>query len=140
MVASQTDSEIHGRASACLGVMSKQAVVITLSLVVIIVFGVKFYSKRGGSSNTRKPYQALGTVAADEAAKIIGGSGQIAVIVPNFGGAPNPNHDAELDSFRKELQKSGITIATTETLNLATAPAPKKSRNLKFLEPASNVP
>ena len=51
-----------------------------------------------------------------------------------------PNYDGEMDSFRKELQKNGATVATTETLNLSTARAPKKSRGLKFLEPASNVP
>jgi hypothetical protein len=121
--------------------MNKKIIVLVVALVVLVGLGARSFMKRGPSVSVSKPHQALGTVAAQETAKLVGGSGQLVIIVPETGGIPNLDLDTALEAFKTELKKTpGLTIATTETVNMTPPQTPKKSKNLKFYEPTALLP
>lgn len=119
--------------------MSNRTLVAGLILVALVV-GTVIYFKRGSSGTTLKPNEALGVVAAQQTAKLLGGSGQIIIVEPDFGGAVVPVYDVEMTSFKKELQKEGVQVAATEKIQLAAPQAPNKPRTVKFFEPVANKP
>jgi len=116
--------------------MNKKTAFITLIAVAILAVAATLYLRRGGSKkNVLKPFQALGTVAAQETAKLIGDQGLIVLVVPDFGGTQYPTFDAQMAAFKTEIQKHpGITIAGTETIKVGIS-APSTSSKLKFVEP-----
>jgi len=115
--------------------MNKKTAFILIAVVILAV-GATLYLKRGSSrKNVLKPFQALGTVAAQETVKLIGDQGLIVLVVPDFGGTAYPTFDAQMAAFRTEIQKHpGITIAGTETIKVGLS-APPTTSKLKFVEP-----
>jgi hypothetical protein len=78
-------------------------------------------------------------VAAQETAKLVGGQGEILLILPDFGGVANPAFDAQMTAFRNELKKNpGISIAATDTIKLG-LPEGTKSKSLRFIEPTART-
>ena len=117
--------------------MSKKTAFLTFILVAILAVGATSYLKRGSAKRSvLKPFEALGTVAAQETAKLVGGQGQIILVVPDFGGTANPAFDAQLAAFKREIQKnSGMSIASVETVQFGVPDAGGKQKTLKFMEP-----
>lgn len=120
--------------------MNKRATFMTVALVILVGVGATLYLKRGSASkNILKPFEGLGTVAAQETAKLIAGQGQILLIVPDFGGMPNPAFDAQMTAFRNEIKRnSGISIAATDTIKIGLSEG-TKSKTLRFIEPTSRT-
>jgi hypothetical protein len=125
------------------GMKNSQNTIRILGTAFIIATGGFIFSGCRSSDNTLKPFEALGTVAAQQAARLAGGPGQILLIVPDMGGAQIPAWDAEMKAFQKELSKNnGVTIAATRNVSLEQPKAPPKTQNLRFFEPApkANTP
>lgn len=65
------------------------------------------------------PYQALGTVAAEEAARLCGGPGRLVLVIPDPGSDPDPVLDAQIAAFRRSLkQQAGVELAAVETVKM----------------------
>ena len=76
--------------------------VVALSAAVVCVY----FAVTGGSQKVNlDPYQALGTVTAEETAKLLGDKGQVLVIVRGFGANQNPSVEAELQAFEQTVKK-----------------------------------
>ena len=120
--------------------MNKRTTITTLVLVAIIGVVATLWFKRGSTSNL-KQFEALGEVAAQETAKLIGGSGEIVLIVPDFGESKNQTQDAQMSSFLNELKRQkGVTIAGVEKVNLAPPQSSTKPGKLRFFEPTTGGP
>lgn len=118
--------------------VNKRALVV-IALLAGLALAAIFYFTRGPKTDLALP-ETLGAVAAQQTAELIGGSGEIALIVPGFGAVPA--QEAVFNSFRNELKKnSQVTIAATEEVNLAPPPSAQPGRRkLKFFEPSAAGP
>ncbi len=54
-----------------------------------------------------QPYEALGVVAGEEASRLVGGAGEVGLVLPDDGGEANPVMDAQVEAFRKGLASAG---------------------------------
>ena len=65
------------------------------------------------------PYQALGTIAAQEAASLVGDKGRLLLILPDTGPDRDPAMGALLKAFRSELKPHrNVEIEATEGVRL----------------------
>ncbi len=63
------------------------------------------------------PYEALGTVTAEETVKLLGAKGQVLVMARDAGADKNPSVEAELKAFRQTLKKhAGISLVSERIL------------------------
>jgi hypothetical protein len=71
-----------------------------------------YFAVTGGSQKVNlDPYSVLGTVTAEETAKLLGGKGQVLVIVRDTGANINPSVEAELKAFQQTLKKhAGLSV------------------------------
>lgn len=72
----------------------------------------------GGGRLDLDPYVALGTVAAEETAKLLGDQGRVLVMVRDTGDATNPSMDAQLKAFRQTLKSRRGLSLTVEKFQL----------------------
>jgi len=123
--------------------MNKRTTITVLVVLAIVGLVIFFYLKGGDKSNL-KPFEALGEVTAQETVKLIGGSGQIVIIEPDFGAPNNQFQEAQINSFRKELkQHKGVTIVAAEKINPLSPQTPQsntKPSKLRFFEPTMIKP
>jgi hypothetical protein len=119
--------------------MNKKTAFLTFFLVAIVAVGATVVVKRSSAKKSvLKPFEALGTVAAQETAKLVGGQGALLLVVPDFSGMANPGFDAQLAAFKKEIQKnSGLSIASVETIQVGVPDTGGKPKTLKFMEPTA---
>ncbi len=54
-----------------------------------------------------QPYEALGVVAGEEASRLVGGTGEVGLVLPDEAGEANPVMDAQVEAFRKGLASAG---------------------------------
>jgi hypothetical protein len=94
----------------------------TCALLLIIAAGATslFFSRSGGSPKINlNPYQALGTVAAEETSKLLGDRGEIVIVINDPGGERDSVLDAQLETFTRGLKKLGkFAIAAVERVNM----------------------
>lgn len=89
------------------------AVVVLLALIAgAILFLVGEY--QGGPKINLRPYQALGAVAAEETAKLLGNRGTVVVIAEDFGQYNMAWVKVQMSAFQSTLKKSGIRLAKSE--------------------------
>jgi len=118
--------------------MNKKTGIILVLAAALIAIGATIYFKRGSKGDVLKPFQALGTVAAQQTAKLLDDQGLIVLVVPDFAGTPNPSFDAQMSAFKSEIQKHpGINIIGTETIRIGLPETAGKSKTLKFIEPSA---
>jgi hypothetical protein len=105
-----------------------------------------YFAVTGGSEKVNlDPYAILGTVTAEETAKLLGGKGQVLVIVRDTGANINPSVEAELKAFRQTLQKySGLSLLVekfrvTPMLMMATGGGLPTDELFKALETHRNL-
>ncbi|MCC6233922.1 MAG: hypothetical protein IT580_14855 [Verrucomicrobiales bacterium] len=86
----------------------------------VVLLGVAAWMMSGvfsGPPINMGPYQALGTVAAEEAAAMVGGSGRLVLIVPDPGPEGDPVQEGQVAAFRKELGRhQGVELEATEVV------------------------
>src|SRR5438552_10773346 len=101
--------------------MSTNQLRITVALVAIVVSAAFLYVwfTPFGPSSDAGPHKALGTVMAEEALKLRGGSGKIIVLTRDTRTYKNPAADVQLESFRHEVKKGGSTIASDRWVRFA---------------------
>src|SRR5690242_7783988 len=96
--------------------MAKKIIIAVIALVVIAV-GAKwvYTSFSGGPAKfDLNPYHALGSGAAEEAAKLLGNKGQVVLIAQDTSEFKNPAVDGQLKSFQETLRKNkGMSIAAS---------------------------
>jgi len=120
--------------------MNKRTAITAFVTLAIVGGGATLYLRRGARSNL-KPFEALGEMAAQETVKLIGGSGEIVIIVPDFGESRNPTQEAQMSSFQKELKRQeGVTIAAVEKVSLVAPQISTKQGKLRFFEPTLGGP
>ena len=65
------------------------------------------------------PYLALASVAAEEAAGMIGGKGSLVLVVPDTGADRDLVQDAQVNAFRKALKaRGGVHVSAVELVQL----------------------
>ncbi len=117
--------------------MSKRTIIMVLVVLVILSLAATLYFKRGSGGNLES-FEVLGEVTAQETAKLIGGSGQLVIVVSDLGGDQNQVQEAQVNGFLKGLKaKKGITVAATERIDLLPPQSGNKPGKLRFFEPNS---
>jgi len=91
-----------------------------VSLVVIAGAAVALYFSFGWARPPfdARPHEALGQVLAEEAAKILGAGGHIAVIARDTTEVKNPAADAQMRGFQRALRQAKLTISSTNLFKL----------------------
>ena len=92
-----------------------------LGLALLLLGGAAFLLARAfsGPRINLNPYQALGTIAAEEAARLCGGHGRLVLVVPDPGSDPDPVLDAQIAAFRRSLKhQAGVELAAVETVKM----------------------
>lgn len=91
-----------------------------LGLVVVLMAVAAGLFLRGGADRPRidfNPYQALGTVAAEEVSRTLGGQGRLVLVIPEPGPDPDPVMDSQLNAFKSGLKAHGkVEVASTVTV------------------------
>ncbi len=90
----------------------------TLTIAVIAVIAIIGATVRlvtsnseGSSRGNPKPFEQLGASAAEEAAKLLNGNGQVVVVMETLEGMKNPNNEAQVKGFKAGLAKNkGVTL------------------------------
>lgn len=72
----------------------------------------------GGGRLDLDPYVALGTVAAEGTAKLVGDQGRVLVVVRDIGDAINPAMEAQLKAFQQTLKSRRGLSVTVEKFQL----------------------
>lgn len=54
-----------------------------------------------------RPYEALGVVAGEEVSRLVGGAGEVGLVLPDDAGEDNPVMDAQVEAFRRGLASAG---------------------------------
>ncbi len=102
------------------------------------------FGSRGQTVNL-DTYQVLGTVTAEETAKLLGGKGRILVMVRDTGAAKNPSVEAELAAFQQTLKKqAGVSVVTdrvrvTPMMMMATGGGLPPEQFLKALQTHADI-
>ena len=115
---------------------------VALSAAVVSVY----LAVTGGSPKVDlDPYEVLGTVTAEETAKLLGDKGKVLVIVRDTGPDRNPSTEAELRAFQQALKKrAGLSVEVerfrvTPMLMMATGGALPADELFKALERHANT-
>jgi ABC-type sugar transport system substrate-binding protein len=92
-------------------------VLLALGLLAVAA-GLTFRSCRGPKIDL-DPYLALASVAAEEAAGMIGGKGTLVLVIPDTGSDRDPVQDAQVNAFRKALKaRGGVQVSAVEPVRL----------------------
>jgi len=91
--------------------MAKSALVGLIVVLAVAGAVAWIYHHQAGPSFDLTPYNALGTGAAEETAKLLGNAGQVVLITPEAN-ANNPSFVSELACFRKASKKVGSSSRT----------------------------
>ena len=93
--------------------MQKRNKEILIAVVAIgAAVGSVYYAISGRSEKINlDTYSVLGTVAAEESAKLAGNKGQVLIMVPDSGANKNPSVEAEIKAFQETLKKQKLTMA-----------------------------
>jgi len=126
--------------------MPKQTRDILIAIVAIAaaVFSV-YYAVSGRSEKVNlDTYSVLGTVAAEESAKLTGNKGEVLILVPDSGPNKNPSVEAEVKAFQELLKKQKLTMAmekveVTPMLMMATGGGVPPEQFFKALEKHKGV-
>ena len=128
--------------------MNKKAVVAALALVAIIGSFISLYSNRSGRPPhiALNSYEALGQVAAEETASLLGQKGRVVLIAQDTVENSNPAYEAQLEAFGGLLKsKGGVALASIERFKLtpmermATGGAVPRERFLEVLDAHANA-
>ncbi len=91
-------------------------------VAVVALLGVAAWMMRGlfeGPQVNLGPYRALGTVAAGEAAAMIGGQGRLVLVVSDPGADGDPVQAGQVAAFRKALAAApGVELKAVEEIAL----------------------
>lgn len=91
-------------------------------LVIVLLLGIagaQVFRLFRGPHIDLSPYLALGTVAAEEASKLVGGRGGLVLVVPDTGPDRDPVLDAQVDAFRSALKSHrGVAVKAVEPVRL----------------------
>ena len=105
-----------------------------------------YYATIGGAQKVDLgPYDVLGAVTAEETAKLLGGKGQVLVMVRDTGQDKNPSVEAELKAFQQTLKKHpGLRVQVerfpvTPVLMMATGGGLTTEAFFKALETHGNT-
>lgn len=101
--------------------MNKQSFVLTAALLAITGSLISLFFSQRDPGIDLKPFQALGTVAAEETAKLLGNQGRVVVIGADLGEYKNlaPMMDAKINSFQKTLKRtSKVTLVAIEKVKI----------------------
>jgi hypothetical protein len=102
-------------------VMNKQSFALIAALLAIFGSVLSLYFSQRDPGIDVKPYQALGAVAAEETAKLLGGKGSVVIMAADLGEYKNlaPMLDAKINSFRKTLKRAGgVTLIAIERVRI----------------------
>src|SRR4030095_9951370 len=79
-----------------------------------------FFKRSGGSPKINlNPYQALGTVAAEETSKLLGARGELVIVLNDPGDERDSVLDRQFGAFPRSLKKLGkFAIAPVERVKL----------------------
>jgi hypothetical protein len=123
---------------------TRNSIVATVALCAAAV--AVYFAVTGGSQKVNlDPYEILGTVTAEETAKLIGDKGQVLVIVRGTGANKNPSVEAELKAFQQTVKKHrGLSMLVekfrvTPMLMMATGGGLPKEELFKALESHGNL-
>lgn len=96
----------------------RQQIVLAVTFLAIVFAGALFLNIMHHSSLTPDlaPFHALGEVAADQVASLLGGKGSIVIVVWDNKYFASPTSDAQLSTLSKQAKKAGLTIAGTEVV------------------------
>ena len=99
--------------------MRKNTIVAIAALLALAAALESLYLGQRGPKIELGPYEALGAVAAEETAKLLGDKGSVVVIAKESGGSKTPALDAQLQAFADTLKiKAGISLAANEKVKL----------------------
>jgi hypothetical protein len=85
-----------------------------LVAVLLAAAGAMFFRSSDQPRIDFNPYRALGTVAAEEVSKVLGGQGRIVVVIPAPDPDPDPVMESQLDAFQAALKTQGnVEVAAT---------------------------
>jgi hypothetical protein len=91
-------------------------------LLVVVLLGASaalFWRSSDQRPINLNPYQALGTIAAEEVSRSLGGQGRIAVAIPDPGSERDPVAEAQLEAFKESLKRQGqVAISAIETVKM----------------------
>src|ERR1039457_2174189 len=93
--------------------MEKRSKRIFVAVIAVAAAVISVYFAMTGPSQKidLDPYKSLGTVTAEETAKLIGNKGQVLVMVRDMGANKNPSVEAELKAFQQALKgQKGVTV------------------------------
>lgn len=99
----------------------KRQWIVAAALVLITIGAVAFYFNRARRSAgiNFHPYQALGTIAAEEISRLLAQRGSIVVVLNDPGSEPDPVLEAQLAAFRQTLKQNGsVSIASFERIQM----------------------
>ena len=127
--------------------MSQRAKEVTVAILAVSAAAVALYLAFAGRSE--KPsldtYDVLGTVTAEETAKLLGGKGRVLIMVRDTGPDKNPSVEAELKAFQQTLkQHAGLSlvvekVAVTPMLMMSTGGGVPLDQLFKALETHAKV-
>lgn len=100
--------------------MNQRTKQITVAIVAVSAAAIALYL---ALANREEPinlgtYEVLGAVAAEEAARLVGGQGRLMVVVRDTGPDKNPSVEAELKAFEQTLRKSSGLSAVVERVTV----------------------
>lgn len=92
--------------------MTKRAkdTLIAIAALAIAALSIYFAFVRPSDKIDLDTYSALGAVAAEETAKLLGGQGRVHVMARGAGDASNPSVEAELKAFRDTLKRTSLAL------------------------------
>lgn len=90
-----------------------------LAVALLAVATVLLLRAFSGPRIDLNPYQALGTVAAEEAARLCGGRGRLVLVLPDTSQGADPVLEAQVKAFRQSLKHQGnVEIGAVETVKM----------------------
>ena len=127
--------------------LNKRTKDIIVASVAIGTAAVALYFGFAGRSQkiNLDPYEVLGTVTAEETAKLLGNKGEVLVMAPDTGANKNPSVEAELKAFRRTLEKQkGMSVVAervsiTAMLMLATGGGVPPEQFFKVLDSHKHI-
>jgi len=128
------------------GLVNKRTKDVLVGTLALATAAVSLYFAFGRSSKVNLGlYEVLGAMTAEETAKLLGGKGQVLVMVRDTGVNKNPSVEAELKAFQQTLTKhAGLAaiierISVTPMLMMSTGGGVPPDQLFKALESHSNL-
>jgi len=90
---------------------NKEIAVATVAIAAAVIS--VYYALAGRSEKIDlDTYSVLGTISAEQSAKLAGNKGQVLIMIPDSGPSKNPSVEAEIKAFEKTINKQkGMTSA-----------------------------